>query len=77
MNGIPRWDLAGREPVSNVLHLLCSAPDDIVAEMISTFGDGREIRVICLYPDGINDAAIDWNRLVEDIMTHDNTICWW
>lgn len=63
--------------MSNVLHLLCSAPDDIVAEMISRLSDNGETRVICLYPDGISHESIDWNRLVADIMAHDSTICWW
>jgi hypothetical protein len=62
--------------MSNVLHLLCSAPDEIVAELISTLGDGKEIRVVCLYPDDISDGSVDWNRLVEDIMAHENIICW-
>lgn len=63
--------------MSNILHLLCSVPDEIVSELISTLGDGRETRVVCLYPDGISERSIDWNRLVEDIMTHECTICWW
>ena len=63
--------------MSNTLHLLCSAPDELVAELISTLGDGGETRVVCLYPDDISEESIDWNRLVEDIMAHDGTICWW
>jgi hypothetical protein len=63
--------------MSNILHLLCSAPDEFVAELISTLTDGREIRVVCLYPDDISQGAIDWDRLVEDIIAHECIISWW
>ena len=63
--------------MSKILHLLRSAPDDVVAELISVLGGRREIRVICLYPDDISPACVDWDRLVEDIMAHEKTICWW
>lgn len=62
--------------MSKILHLLCGEPDDTTAEMISTMSNHEPISVVRLYPDEITGAAVDWDRLVDDIMAYDKVITW-
>jgi hypothetical protein len=59
------------------LHLLCSEPDETVARLIDAISRDQSITVICLYPDAISAAPVDWDRLVDDILAHERIICWW
>ncbi len=63
--------------MSNTLHLLRSAPDEIVADLIATLSGKEGTTVVILYPDDIAATPVDWDRLIEDIMAHDKIICWW
>jgi hypothetical protein len=63
--------------MSKILHLLRNVPDDTVAALISNMNCDDGVTVVCLYPDGITGDAIDWDRLVDDIMAHDQIISWW
>lgn len=60
-----------------ILHLLRSEPDDTVTELISAMSGSDEATVVCLYPDEISGAPVDWDRLVDDIMAHEKIISWW
>lgn len=59
------------------LHLLRSPPDEIVIDLVTAMDSEASTSVVCLYPDGITDQPVDWDLLVEEIMHHDVTICWW
>lgn len=62
--------------MSKILHLLRSEPDNTVTELISEMsGDGAT--VVNLYRDAISGTTIEWDRLIEDIMSHDKVISWW
>ena len=60
-----------------VLHLLRSAPDDTVADLINAMSEQAGATVISLYPDDVARNPVDWKRLIDDIMAHDKIICWW
>jgi len=53
------------------LHILRSEPDDQVRELIRATTTGRCCR-IDLYGE-----AIDYDRLVDDLFSHDRVISWW
>jgi hypothetical protein len=55
-----------------LLNIVRSAPDDLEKKFIETFAEGEENKVIHLY-----DGNVDWSALVDDIFSHDKTICWW
>ena len=61
----------------DILHLLCSEPDDIVIDLIASISGGQGATVVSLYPDDVAKIPVDWNRLVDDVMSHEKTICWW
>jgi hypothetical protein len=63
--------------VPGILHLLRSAPDDTVADLIASMGSQEGASVVSLYPDDVTGAPVDWHRLIDDIMSHDTIICWW
>ena len=60
-----------------ILHLLCSVPDDTVADLIGVMSGDEGATVISLYPDDVAATPVDWRRVVQDIMAHERTICWW
>lgn len=53
------------------LHIFRSEPDDQIRELIRTITPG-EIRQTNLY-----EAVVDYDRLVEDLFSHDRVIAWW
>jgi hypothetical protein len=55
-----------------LLNIVRSAPDDLEKRFIENFAEGQENKVITLY-----DGNVDWSALVDDIFSHDKTICWW
>lgn len=63
--------------MGRVLYLLRSAPDQEVFDLISAMNRKEEVTVICLYPDAVTAAPVDWLRILDDIFTHDKVICWW
>jgi hypothetical protein len=60
-----------------LLHLLRSAPDDTVAELIAAMSGQEGATVMSLYQDDIAGTCVDWERLVADIMAHEKNISWW
>ncbi len=60
-----------------ILHLLCSAPDDTVADLIGVMSGDEGATVISLYPDDVAATPVDWQRVVQDIMAHERVVCWW
>lgn len=53
------------------LHILRSEPDGQVRELIRDITRG-EAKQIALYEDGL-----DYDRLVDELFSHDRVICWW
>lgn len=62
--------------MGTILHVLRTEPDDIIAALVAEMSDGNVVAVRCLYPDKISAAPVDWDRLVDDIFSHDRVICW-
>ena len=60
-----------------VLHLLLNEPDETVTDLIPSVSGRDGTTVVCLYPDSVTGTPVNWNRVVEDVMAHDRTICWW
>lgn len=63
--------------MAKTLHLLKSQPDETVSQFISDMNCDGATTVVCLYPDEITGAPVDWDRVIEDIMSHDKVITWW
>lgn len=63
--------------MSNILHILRSEPDETVEALVSAMVDEEGATVVCLYDDSVNNVPVDWNRLLDDIFSHDRIICWW
>lgn len=61
--------------MSTLLQFLRSKPDKIVSRLILEMSGDRDA-VVCLYPDEITGDPVDWDRLVEDIMSLDRLIKW-
>ncbi|MCF8036836.1 MAG: hypothetical protein K9K62_08185 [Desulfobacteraceae bacterium] len=56
-----------------ILHILRSEPDETVERLIGNMSDkDDETTVKSLYK-----KEIDWQRLVDDIFSHEKIICWW
>lgn len=56
-----------------ILHILRSEPDETVERLIGNMSDeDDEITVKSLYK-----KEIDWDRLVDDIFSHEKIVCWW
>lgn len=55
----------------STLHILRSKPDGQVRELIRVVALG-EMRQIALY-----EEAVDYDRLIEELFSHDRVICWW
>ena len=56
--------------------MLRNQPDETTADLIDQVSNGQTISVACLFPDPISAAPVDWDRLVEDIFSHERVICW-
>ena len=54
------------------LHILRSAPDEMIEKLIKVVTHEDPSTVRALYK-----GDIDWSALVDDIFTHDKVICWW
>mgnify|MGYP006432455559 FL=1 len=55
-----------------ILHMLKSEPDSTVIELIRELRDDSRVSVVELY-----SGDTDWEKLVENIFSHEKTICWW
>ena len=55
-----------------ILHLLRSQPNETVEKLMANITNGDRSRVVELFQDDIN-----WDLLVDDIMSSDKVICWW
>ena len=55
-----------------ILHLLRSLPNETVEKLMVNITNGDRSRVVELFKEDI-----DWNLLVDDIMSSDKVICWW
>lgn len=55
-----------------ILHILKSEPDRTVIEIIRELRDDSQVSVVELY-----SGNTDWEKLVENIFSHEKTICWW
>ena len=53
------------------LHVLRSEPDAQVRELIRAVTPG-ETKQIALY-----EEFVDYDRVVDEIFSHDRVICWW
>ena len=60
-----------------LLHLLLSEPDETVIDMIASISGRDGATVVSLYPDHVAHVPVNWSRVVDDVMAHDKTICWW
>ncbi len=60
-----------------ILHLLRSEPDETIMALIASISGSQGATVVSLYPDDVAHIPVDWNRVVDDIMAHDKTVCWW
>ena len=54
-----------------VLHIIKSEPDETVDRLTEAFAD-QEVTTVRL-----DEGAVDWEQLVEEIFAHDKVICWW
>ena len=63
--------------MKKILHLLRSSPDDTVADLITAMSGREGATVISLYPDDVTETEVDWDRLIDHILSHDKIICWW
>ncbi|MBS3756388.1 MAG: hypothetical protein KGY56_11890 [Desulfobacterales bacterium] len=56
-----------------ILHILRSEPDETVERLIGgMYEQDDETTVKSLYK-----KEIDWERLVDDIFSHEKIVCWW
>ena len=56
-----------------ILHILRSEPDETVERLIGNMSDKEdETTVKSLYK-----KEIDWQRLIDDIFSHEKIVCWW
>jgi hypothetical protein len=55
-----------------ILHLLRSLPNETVEKLMVNITNGDRSRVVELFKEDI-----DWDLLVDDIMSSDKVICWW
>jgi hypothetical protein len=55
-----------------LLHILRSAPNDLVKRLIEGVSQGESSSEAPLY-----QGPVDYHRLVADIFESDRVICWW
>ena len=75
--GLQVPNAVGERIMSKVLHILKSEPDETVAGLIEAQAAEGDVAVVSLYQDEISGTAVNWSRLVEDIFSYDQVICWW
>jgi hypothetical protein len=54
------------------LHILRSAPDELVRRLVDGLSRGRSAREVRL-----DEGRVDYDKLVEDIFAAEKVICWW
>ena len=59
-----------------ILHILCSEPDGVVEKWVERISGEDGVTVTSLYRDDVSQVPVDWDRLVQDIFSHDRVICW-
>jgi hypothetical protein len=59
------------------LHILRTAPDEMVGTLIEAMATDKWTTVVSLYRDEMSNQPVDWYRLVDDIFSHEKIICWW
>lgn len=55
-----------------ILHLLRSQPNETVEKLMVNITNGDRSHMVALFKEDIN-----WDMLVDDIMSSDKVICWW
>ena len=55
-----------------ILHILRTAADETVKDIVASTTNGDQSKTAELYK-----GEIDWSSLVDDIFSHDKIICWW
>lgn len=55
----------------DTLHILKSEPDSVTKDFIRMIS-GDDAKCIQVYSE-----ATDWHDLVQKILDHEKTICWW
>ena len=63
--------------MEKTLHILRSVPDRVVEDLIETMTAEEWATVVPLYEDDLTHTPVDWNRIVDDIFSHERVICWW
>jgi len=55
-----------------ILHLLRSQPNETVEKLMANITNGDRAQMVELFK-----ADINWDLLVDSIMSSDKVICWW
>ena len=55
-----------------ILHILKTEPDETVEKLIEVVSSDCETTVKPLF-----NGELEWGRLVDDIFSHDQVVCWW
>jgi hypothetical protein len=55
-----------------ILHVFRHLPDPEIQELVAIFSRGREAAEFLLY-----EEPVDYDRLLDLILTHDQVISWW
>ena len=55
-----------------ILHLLRSQPNETVEKLMANITNGDRSQMVELFK-----ADINWDLLVDSIMSSDKVICWW
>lgn len=56
-----------------ILHILKNEPDDTVQRLIDAMSDEEDESSV----EPLFKKDIHWERVVDDIFSHDKIICWW
>lgn len=55
-----------------VLHILRSEPNEITECLMKNMAEEKDSTIVSLH-----DGEVDWDKLVDDIFSHDRVTCWW
>jgi hypothetical protein len=55
-----------------ILHIFRHPPDEVTQALVSIISREREVTEFALYQDGV-----DYERMLELVLTHDQVISWW
>ncbi len=55
-----------------LLNIFRSEPDDTVKTLCESLSGKNQCDEIRLY-----EGDVDWEKLVDDIFSHDKVVCWW